>query len=428
MRLLASLLLLPLAMTARDILVTDLVSLEAAVKAAQPGDNIVLREGAWADTVIKFKGQGTAAAPITLRAAIPGKTIFTGASGIRIGGEHLVVEGLWFQALDPSIGDSIEFRIDSKNLARHCRMTQCAITLDPAIGSKTDEESRWVGIYGSENRVDHCLLQGKLTKGTTLVVWLGDKNEGRHIIEQNYFGPREKLGKNGGETIRIGDSKNSMQTAACVIRQNLFEKCNGEAECISNKSCGNLYQANTFLEVSGTLTLRHGNGCTVENNTFFGNHASGTGGIRIIGEDHIVRGNYLENLGGDDVRSGITFMMGLPDSPLNGYFQVKRAKVENNSLVDCKVPLLIALEGDKVPGKPTQPPVDCVISGNKISAAKAKIVDARCDLAGLTWQDNQFSGKELGLPATAGITFGAAPAITPLPAIPRSTVGPAWWK
>ncbi|MEN3941279.1 polysaccharide lyase 6 family protein [Prosthecobacter sp. SYSU 5D2] len=428
MRLFIAALFLPLLSHARVMPVADADALAKAVKAAMPGDTILLREGEWADTLVKFRAQGTKEAPITLRAAVPGKTIFTGASGLRIGGENLVVEGLWFQNPDPAVGDTIEFRIDSKNLARHCRLTGCVITLTPDLASKDEKESHWVGIYGADNRLDHCLIQGKASKGTTLVVWLGGENVGRHTIEQNYFGPREKLGKNGGETIRVGDSKNSMQTASCIIRQNLFEKCNGEAECISNKSCGNLYQENSFLEVSGTLTLRHGNACIVEKNGFFGNQAKGTGGIRIIGEDHIVRDNYLENLAGDEVRCAITFMMGLPDSPLHGYFQVKRARVEGNSIVDCKHPFLIALEGDKVPGKPSLPPVDCLITGNQVSATKSIIVDARGDLAGIRWQDNHFYGKEPGVPVTEGLGWGKEPAIEKRQPLARSKVGPAWWQ
>lgn len=428
MRLFIAALFLPLLSHAREIPVADAEALAKAIKAALPGDTILLREGEWADTMVKFKGQGTKAAPITLRAAVPGKTVFTGASGLRIGGEHLVVDGLWFQNPDPVVGDTVEFRVDSKNLARHCRLTGCAITLAPDLASKDEKESRWIGIYGADNRVDRCHIQGKASKGTTLVVWLGGDNIGRHIIEQNYFGPREKLGKNGGETIRIGDSSTSMQTAACIIRKNLFEECNGEAECISNKSCGNLYQENSFIEVSGTLTLRHGNACIVENNGFFGNHAKGTGGIRIIGEDHIVRGNYLESLAGDEVRCAITFMMGLPDSPLHGYFQVKRARVEGNSIVDCKQPFLIALEGDKVPGKPTQPPVDCLITGNKVSAPKSTVVEARGDLAGIRWQNNQFYGKEPGVPISEGIGWGKEPAIEKIQPIARERVGPSWWQ
>lgn len=426
MRLLLLLCLCPCFLAARDVLVADLQTLTEAIKKAEPGDHILLKSGEWADVVVNFKAEGTDQAPITLRAEVPGKTVFTGASGLRIGGQYLVVSGLWFKNPDPSIGDCIEFRRDSKNLAKNCRLTECAVTLEPVFASKDDKESRWLGLYGSDNRVDHCLFQGKASKGTTLVVWLGGANLGRHIIENNYFGPREKLGKNGGETIRIGDSKTSMQKADCIIRRNLFEKCNGEAECISNKSCGNLYQENTFLEVSGTLTLRHGNACIVERNAFFGNGAKGTGGIRIIGEDHIVRDNYLENLAGSEVRCGIIFMMGLPDSPENGYFQVKRALVENNVLTDCKHPMLIALEGDKVPGKPTLVPVDTVIRGNKISAPKSVVVEARCDLSGIRWENNQFYGQELGIPENEGIAWGNVPVIEKRNSIAKDSVGVSW--
>ncbi|HEY1080840.1 MAG TPA: polysaccharide lyase 6 family protein [Prosthecobacter sp.] len=431
--LLALALLLPSLMTAvqaRDIPAGDAGSLAAAVKAAEPGDRIVMREGEWKDAVLEFTGRGTVQAPITLCAATPGKTVLTGASGLRMAGEHLVVQGLWFQNPDPSVGDTVEFRTDSKTLARHCRLTQCAITLEPALASRADKESRWLGLYGSDNRVDRCLLQGKVTKGTTLVVWLGGENLGRHVIEENYFGPREKLGKNGGETIRVGDSKTSMQEARCIVRKNLFEKCDGEAECISNKSCGNLYQDNTFLEVSGTLTLRHGNGCTVENNAFYGNHARGTGGIRIIGEDHVVRGNYLEKLAGDNARCGITFMLGIPDSPENGYFQVKRARVENNTLVDCEHPVLIGMEGDKVSDTPSLAPVDTVLTGNFILAPKAQpVVEVRCDLAGVRWENNIFKGKNAGIAeSTPGILWNQEPEIQVLKPLARASVGPQWWK
>lgn len=76
---------------------------------------------------------------------------------------------------------------------------------------------------------------------------------------------------NGQEIIRIGTSDVSMTTAAVTVRGNIFEKCNGEIEIISNKSCGNVFTNNLFLNCKGTLTLRHGNNCTVAGNYFFGN-------------------------------------------------------------------------------------------------------------------------------------------------------------
>lgn len=401
---------------AKDIPVTD----PAALPAAQPGDTLILPEGEFKDVALLFIGTGTKAAPITLKAATPGKTIFTGTSTLKLSGQHLVVEGLHFKEPDPAISDLIMFRKDSKTLASHCRLTHCAIT--STLKEDGTKESRWLGLYGQGNRVDHCTITGKTGKGTTFVVWLGDGSHGGHQIDHNYFGPREKLGKNGGETIRVGDSKTSMMKADCIIEHNLFEKCNGEAECISNKSCGNLYRDNTFLNVSGTLTLRHGNGCTVERNVFTGNNINGTGGVRVIGEDHIVRGNYFENLTGDDARSSICLMMGIPNSPANRYFQVKRAQIIGNMIVNSEHPVLIGLDDDKTA---TLAPVDTVFEGNLISSPEHPAIEARCDLSGITWKNNVVSAKELGIPATAGIEL-AEPKITALKPIARAEAGANW--
>jgi poly(beta-D-mannuronate) lyase len=396
------------------------VSDPTRLPAAEPGDVLVLPEGEFRDVALVFTGMGTEKAPITLRAAVPGKTIFTGTSTLRIAGEHLVVEGLWFREPDPAITDLIQFRKDSKTRASHCRMTRCAVT--STAKEVASQESRWVGIYGKANRVDHCRFEGKTGKGTTFVVWLGEEDEGGHQINRNDFGPRERLGKNGGETIRIGDSKTSMLKGGCLVEENVFYRCNGEAECISNKSCGNIYRKNTFLEVGGTLTLRHGNGCLVEGNIFQGNGVSGTGGIRIIGEDHTVRGNHLENLRGDDARSAICLMMGIPDSPLNRYFQVKRAKIIGNAVVNCEHPVLIGLEDDK---NATLAPVGTVFEGNQFLCPGREIIEARCDLGGIAWEANVYEAKAAGIPPTPGLQAGR-PEVKPVKPLSRAEVGPGW--
>ena len=66
--------------------------------------------------------------------------------------------------------------------------------------------AQFVSIYGARNRVDHCYIAGKTTQGTTMVVWLSNEStdQGKHQIDHNHFGPRPKLGKNGGETILDG--------------------------------------------------------------------------------------------------------------------------------------------------------------------------------------------------------------------------------
>lgn len=396
--------------------------LNSAMQRANPGDVLVLPGGEWRDALVVFEGRGLADAPITLKGAPQGKTIFSGKTTLRIAGEHLVVDGIHFRDPDPG-RETIEFRNGSKRVARNCRLTNCAVT-QTAPAPPSVANNRWVNLYGADNRVDHCSIQGKTSGGATLVVWLGSGNEGGHRIDHNYFGPREKLGRNGGETIRVGDSRHSMQSARCMIEQNFFERCDGEAECISNKSCDNIYRGNLFRAVSGALTLRHGNRCIVEANIFLGEDGKGTGGIRVIGEGHVIRGNYLEGLTGNDARAAISLMMGVPGSAPHEYFQVKRARIEANTLVECKSSILIGLSDHR---SASLPPVEVTFLVNRVVSSKRRIVEARCALDGVSWSENVFLGAELGIPPTEGIAW-RAPEITPPIAISREETGAGWLR
>jgi poly(beta-D-mannuronate) lyase len=351
------------ALPAATVTVAEPEAARKAVRDAQPGDVILLAAGEWRDADLRLDGAGSATAPITIRAEAPGKTVFTGASRLRLGGAHLVVSGLHLHNLAGAKADWLEFRIDSKRRASHCRVTDCAFTEDVDFKGNSGED-RWIGLYGESNQLDHCFIEGKKNKGTTVVIWLGEQDHGRHHLHHNRFGSRPRLGKNGGETLRIGDSETSMQEASCLIEHNLFYQCNGETECISNKSCGNTYRANVFVEVQGTLTLRHGNRCLVEKNLFFGNHQKQTGGIRVIGEDHQILENHLQDLEGDGFRTAITLVNGIPDSPLNGYWQVKNTVIRGNTVVNCKHSVLLSYNDVK---EATLPPVGTRLEGNRIA-------------------------------------------------------------
>lgn len=373
----------------------DAESFKTAVAASQPGDVIIMAAGAWQDADLLFAARGKPGSPVTLRAAEAGKTVLAGKSRLRIAGEHLVVSGLWFQ--NPVDEEVIQFRADAKTHASRCRLTECAVT-DDGTQPVPGKEGRWLNLYGTENEVDHCYFAGKRTKGTLAVVWLGFEPEGGHRIHHNHFGPRARLGKNGGETIRIGDSKTSLRDARCIVESNVFERCNGESEIISNKSCANLYRENVFLACQGALTLRHGHRCRVERNWFLGMGEKETGGIRVIGEDHVVSQNYLQDLLGDEFRSGITLVAGIPDSPLNGYHPVRRARIEGNILVNCKHPVLIGFNDEP---EAIVRPVDCQITANLILCPDAKqAFETAGEMHGFEWKDNLVRAKTPGVTAT----------------------------
>ena len=316
-------------------LVRDIEEFNHAVANAQPGNKIILANGVWQDAELLLVGKGTAEAPITLTVQEKGKVTLEGQSYLRLAGEHLVVEGLVFKNGYTPTSEVISFRKDKETLCNHCRVTECVI--DNYNNPERFDSDYWVGIYGKNNRFDHNYLVGKRNVGVTLAVRLNtpESRENHHLIDHNYFGHHPILGSNGGETLRIGTSHYSLTNSNTIVEYNYFDRCNGEHEIISNKSCQNTFRYNTFYECQGTLTMRHGNETLVEGNYFFGNGKANTGGIRIINESQKVINNYCEGLTGYRFRGALVIMNGVPNSPINRYFPVINSEASNNTFVNC---------------------------------------------------------------------------------------------
>lgn len=390
-----------LGLNAQVHLVKNAAELNALSNKLSPGDTVLMKNGIWLDQNIEFIGYGAEGDSIVIKAESPGQVILTGSSRLEFSGAYVKVDGLRFTAANSELDDEpIEFRTSSSNLAQHCRLTNTSIVnYNPP--SKT-LEFKWVSIYGKNNRVDHCYFENKVNDGTTLVVWLQDNGDSvNHRIDHNYFGYRPELGFNGGETIRIGTSARSMTSARCTVEYNYFERCNGELEIISNKSCDNIYRYNTFVECEGVLTLRHGNRCLVEGNFFFGNNKTNTGGVRIIGEDHIVINNYFVDLKGEGWRGALPMMNGVPNSPLNRYFQVKNPVVAFNTFVNCNETFVFGYGQDS---ELSLPPIDGTIANNLVLSTNPviTIVD---EPENFTWEGNIFQGSELGMEIPSGVTI-----------------------
>ncbi|MFY0654445.1 MAG: discoidin domain-containing protein [Cyclobacteriaceae bacterium] len=367
--------------------------LEAGIDAAQPGDTIMMATGVWKDIEINLDGNGTTNAPIVLMAEILGQVLIEGNSSLDMGGSYLVVNGLTFQnGQTPSSAAIIDFRSDSD--CNNCRLTNTSI-IDFNSGS---DNQKWVSLYGEENRVDHSLFKGKTDGGTLLVVWLKE-GSGRvnHLIDHNQFLDRPDLGANGGEIMRLGDSKTSMQECGTVVEYNYFENCDGEIEIISNKSGFNIYRYNTFYNNDGQLTLRHGNDCRVEGNFFFGNNKSGSSGVRVIGDRHVVVNNYFQDLQGDgDFRAAINIIGGVVDSPLNRYFNATDATVAFNTIVNCKSS--ISIGGDGTSGSEVfEPPVNCTIANNLIyNGSSNDLIDIINAPVDFKYVKNLYEANSLG--------------------------------
>ncbi|MBI5474914.1 MAG: T9SS type A sorting domain-containing protein [Ignavibacteriae bacterium] len=382
---------------ATEYTVSSAAQIAQVMQTARPGDTLTMSNGTWTNQDILFQGNGAAGNPITLRARTYGAVTLNGTSRLRIVGNYLVAENFLFQNGNCGSNPVVEFRNGSLE-SNYCRFTNSAIINYSPPDINTD--SKWVSLYGTYNRVDRCFFRNKTNSGTTLVVWLTN-HPNYHQIDHNHFGLRPALGFNGGETIRVGTSDWSMYDSFSTVELNLFEECNGEIEIISSKSCGNVYRYNTFVSCQGALTLRHGNRCTVEGNFFFGNGAPNSGGIRIIGEDHTVFNNYIAGTTGNSMKSALSFVNGVPNSPLNRYFQVKRAIVAFNTLVDNATNLTIGAGADS---ELTLPPLDCTIANNIVYGTTSPLITQVAAPINMTWQGNIFYGATLGIsPTPSGI-------------------------
>lgn len=288
-----------------------------------PGSTIILKNGTYHSKTIDIDTEGTEQNRITIKPEFPGGVIITGESVFSVNGKYTTVANLVF--MNGGINRAITLR-GSNN-----RITGFDISYNSA------DFKYLVGISGPRNRIDHCLFRDLSRKGVWLSVNREKDDVDYAIIDHNTFRNRSnpKNTLNGLETIRVGESDTSLSRSFTLITQNLFEQVVGEVELISTKANEVLITMNTIKDSCGTISLRHGNKCIVANNLL--TNQPSMGGIRISGEDHIIVDNLIQYVIGDNnARAGVSINNGIKNSPLNGYFQVKNLRVNNNMFVENK--------------------------------------------------------------------------------------------
>jgi poly(beta-D-mannuronate) lyase len=375
---------------ATTITVKNIDELNAANKKALPGDTVILQNGEWKNITIKLSCNGTEKNPIVFRSQTAGKVIITGNSKLKLGGNYIVVNGLFFK--NGYAGDDavISFRIDSKQLANNCRVTNTVI--DDFNNPKRMDENNWVLFYGKNNQLDRCSFKNKKNMGVLLAVILDDdrSRENFHSIDHNYFGKRPPLASNGGEIIRVGVSQHCQFNSNTQIKNNFFEHCDGETEIISIKSCSNVVEENVFKESQGSVVLRHGDNNLVKGNYFVGNDKTGSGGVRVINKGQKVINNIFYKCRGVDFRSPLAVMNGIPNSPAHRYVQVTNAEIISNTFYECS-PMSLCEGSDT---ERTLPPDNVIFSNNIFYNTRDSIIyRAYDDIKGIKFSGNKVSAK-----------------------------------
>jgi poly(beta-D-mannuronate) lyase len=260
--------------------VADVAALQKAIHDAAPGARIVVKKGTYTTSEpILVTCAGTAEHPIVIAAESVGGVEIAGTNGFKVvkPAAYVVIEGFSFTH-QAAHGDTIEAG------TQHVRFTRNTF--------HCSGEGAEIDVSGDNAEVDHNEFRDKKVIGNMISVTGVQPQVARGLwIHHNYFHDYANAHANGAETIRFGRSFFSMSNGNGLVEYNLFERCVGENELITNKSCGNTYRYNTFVDSPGAqLTLRHGNDCVV-----YGNYFRKTDGLRIFGDRQQVFSNYFED-------------------------------------------------------------------------------------------------------------------------------------
>ena len=409
--------------------------LQNKMTAALPGDTIIVLNGTYSWGQIGLNNtKGSATSKwIVLKAETRNGVVFTGSTYMQFGGKRIMITGFKFANGNTGSNDVVQFRSSSLVGASYCRLNNITIdnynsdTTGAAAGLSSSIDNKWVSIYGTNNRVDHCTFINKCNAGATVVVWYDNavyplqSTPTYNRIDSNYFNKRSFMGGNGGESIRVGTSQASRTYAYNTIEFNLFENMTQtEPEIISNKTCFNTYRYNTFKNCSGGLTLRHGRYCNAYGNFFIVNKTGVTEnyGIRIIDKGHKVYNNYFEGLYGN---KGSLTSIRCPIILYNGFYAVNDTTDPNhtntywpgdssiiafNTLVNCQGGAGIVL-GFTDNGANIYQPLGIRVASNLISMSNGQAVYIPPTNTQLTYfaEGNIFKAPNgLGLSSTTGFT------------------------
>ncbi|NGM62235.1 hypothetical protein G5B30_09940 [Sphingobacterium sp. SGG-5] len=322
-------------------LVTSKAELNTAIAEVAPGDIIVMKDGVWRDLDIIFTGNGTKEKPITLKTQSPGGVVISGRSSLQMSGEYLVVDGLHFKDGYSSLPSYfIKFNYKAAP-AHHSRLTN--VVISGYNRPREDGADVWISLFGTNNTVDHCFFQGKTSNSVLLIVWRATNEANYHHIHHNYFKDMPSIGAGGATAIRIGDGVQALSASRTTVEANIFENMLGIGKIINIKSGGNIIKNNTFINASGSICVRQGNGNLIaENYILPAENPSYTGGILIIGEDNIISGNYIQGTRAKG-KAAIVLYEGEPDNypGKGGYYPTKNVLIANNTLIDNDKNILI---------------------------------------------------------------------------------------
>ena len=248
------------------------------------------------------------------------------------------------------------------------------------IFSPKKDFHRIIRVKGKNCLIKNCRFQDISVNGPIIVVEHKNKPDLCIIQDCLFFNRRPTKDNNGLEAIRLGESKTSYKGEGNnIIINNRFEDYDGEIEAISVKNNNNIIVNNEMINCASTFTLRHGQNNLVAYNFIDGKMKKDSGGIRVCDSKHIILKNVLQNIKGDGLRSAISLMCGVKNSPLNRYKEIGECMIKGNIFFNCESALALGMRKKEATIKPKGVVVEYSIFDrckNKYSIHKDNIGEA----------------------------------------------------
>ncbi|MGG1555863.1 chondroitinase-B domain-containing protein [Paenibacillus ferrarius] len=359
--------------------------LASAVANATPGDVIVLADGNYSGLTIQT--QGTATAPIEIRAANQGKAVFnTGAIYLQnaaytiLNGIKVTTSGSTFTVDGKSRKVGVLIEGDYNEITRSTFQLNASGTTEWVLIAGNSNHNRVdYSEFGPNSQSGHYIMPvgygtiPGVTNPSDRTSWANynspyNPNMPRYTqIDHNYFHDNA-----AGESICLGCAgmAGDYQDTYMVVENNLFVNCDGDAEIVAIKSSNNTVRYNTIRTSSGMLSSRSGNKNSIYGNFMLQGNKSGAGGIKMYEKDHKVYNNYIENA------SEYPILIGAGDNYTSSSFahaQVYRAMVVNNTLVGVNNRPVIIGHGSN----DNLPPVDSVFANNIVTGSASSLLNKR---------------------------------------------------
>jgi len=301
-------------------------SFAKAIKKAKAGDTLVITNGRYHNWSAIIDCQGSAKHGVTIRPQSVGGVVFSGVNQFTISGRYVTLDGFHFEQC------VFEQNLLDFNRSEHCRIQNCVFKDSSNKGSKKSAISISPG--AQYNHITDCRFTNIAARCVNLMMSKAMIKYGvpiGNVIAKNHFQDLPSFsGDNGFEAVKIGTNqpKYGHIDVATIVEENLFLRCNGEREIISNKCGGNTYRNNVFQQCDGELVMRGGTNCLVEGNRFI----EGAGGIRISGAGHVIKDNVIINSKGTGIRLfyGMSLVQGLH------YQAPTKCLITNNTIINAK--------------------------------------------------------------------------------------------